>query len=488
MAREIKRAGLMPLLALVAGCSQAPGYAPPAMNLPATFREADAQGWVPATPGQPDLDAQWWQGFGDTTLDDLETRMLAGNPSLAEAVARHDAALAEFGIVHADTQPQIGVGADLSANRQSDDRPLRGSNQPDLYGAETAGGLASYQLDLWGRLGDRAKAARAQAEASADDVAFARLALTAQLAEAYIGLRGLDAQVAILASAVKAYGDAANVVRLRFDKGIASGIDLGRIDAQFADTQAQLARVRGDRAVAEHAIATLVGISASGFDIPIDVPVMTPLPIPAVVPAQVLQSRADIAAAERRVFAANRAIGVARAAWFPAIGLGAGGGTQATTLAGLAAAPNLFWSIGPQLVLPLFDGGRRRARQRQAEAEWREASAHYRGTVLTAMQQVEDGLARAMRLSQQVSAEDRAAGSADSAARLAYERYLKGVASILDVVTAQATELDVRRRAEQIRIERLQIGAVLHLACGGRDVPFKQMTTGRGLGYERNPG
>ncbi len=473
MARHGRSLRLLPVLALVAGCSQAPHYAPPAVALPATFREADGLTWVPARPGHPDPAARWWRGLGDPTLDALETRLLAQNPSLAEAVARHDAALAEYGVVHADTQPQIGLGADVSANRQSNDRPLRGSGQPDLYGADTAEGMVSYQLDLWGRLSDRAKSARAQADASGDDLAFARLALTAQLAESYIGLRGLDAQVAILASAVKAYGDAAKVVHLRFEKGIASGIDIGRIDTQLADTQAQLARMRGDRAVAEHAIATLVGIPAGSFDIPIDVPVMVPLTIPAVVPAQVLQSRADIAAAERRLYAANRAIGVARAAWFPAIGLGGEGGTQATALAGLAMAPDLFWSIGPQLVLPLFDGGRRHARQRQAEAQWREASAQYRGTVLTAMGQVEDGLARSLRLSQDVAAEDRAARSADSAARLAYDRYLKGVASILDVVTAQTTELDVRRRAEQARIERLQISVALRQACGDYDPPAR---------------
>ena len=456
-------------LALLAGCSQAPHYAPPDMALPATFREASSGPWVPAAPASPNPAAPWWQGFGDATLDDLETRLLAGNPSLAEAVARHDAALAEYGVARADTMPQVGVGAAVSANRQSDDRPLRGSNQPDTYGAQTLGGIATYQLDLWGQLGDRAKAARAHAEASADDVAFARLALTAQLADTYIALRGLDTETAILASAVKAYSDAATVTHHRFEKGIASGIDVGRADAQLADTQAQLAEVRGERAVTEHAIAALVGLPASSFDIPIEVQPLTALPIPALVPSGVLQARADIAAAERRMYAANREVGVARAAWFPAIGLGAGGGTQATALAGLFAAPNAFWSIGPQLVMPLFDGGRRHARQREAEAEWRAATAHYRGTVLAAMTQVEDALVRARRLSTEEAAEARAVHAASTAARLAYERYIKGVASMLEVVTAQTTELAVRRRAEAIHTQRLQIGVALREASG--DVP-----------------
>jgi len=456
-------------LMVIAGCSQAPVYAPPEIALPPAFREAPAATWVPASPAPPDAGASWWRGLGDATLDDLETRMLADNPSLAEAVARHDAALAEYGVTRADMAPQIGVGADLSANRQSDNRPLRGSNQPDLYGAHTLGAVASYQFDLWGQLSDRAKAARARAEASGDDLAFARLALSADLANAYIGLRGLDGEVAILASAVRAYQDAANVTRRRFEKGIASGMDTGRADAQLADTQAELAHMRGSRAVAEHAIAVLVGVPASSFDLPIDVAPLTALPIPVVVPAQLLQSRADIAAAERRMYGANRAIGVARAAWFPAIGLGGDGGTQATTMAGLFGAPNLFWSIGPQLVMPLFDGGRRHARQRQAEAQWREAVAQYRGTVLAAMAQVEDGLVRARQLGVEEAAEQRAVAAASLAARLAYERYLKGVASILDVVTAQTTELATRRRALAIHVARLQIGVALRQARGSRD-------------------
>lgn len=271
-----------------------------------------------------------------------------------------------------------------------------------------------------------------------------------------------DAEGAILASAVKVYGEAVRVVRARF----ATGIDLGRVEAQLADAQAQLADIRGTRAVAEHAIAVLVGVQPAELSIPIDVPPLHPLPIVAGVPADVLQARADIAAAERRVYAANRAIGVARAAWFPAITLGAAGGRQATTLSGLAAAPNLFWSLGPQMVLPLFDGGARHARVQEARAQWREATAHYRATVLSAMAEVEDNLAQGRQLAGEVSATDRAASAEASAARLVYDRYIKGVASILEVVTAQGNELDLRRRAEHARTRLLQTGITLREALG----------------------
>lgn len=381
-------------------------------------------------------------------------------------MARHEAALARYGAARADTLPTVGAGAAITTNRQSNDRPLRGANQPDFYGAQTVGAGISAPVDIWAQLGDRARAARAEATADADDLAFARIALEADLARRYVALRGLDAEGAILASAVKVYGEAVRVVRARFATGTASGIDLGRVEAQLADAQAQLADIRGTRAVAEHAIAVLVGVQPAELSIPIDVPPLRPLPIVAGVPADVLQARADIAAAERRVYAANRAIGVARAAWFPAITLGAAGGRQATTLAGLAAAPNLFWSLGPQMVLPLFDGGARRARVQEARAQWREATAHYRATVLSAMAQVEDNLAQGRQLAGEVSAADRAASAEASAARLVYDRYIKGVASILDVVTAQGNELDLRRRAEHTRTRLLQTGITLREALG----------------------
>ncbi|HWU01858.1 MAG TPA: efflux transporter outer membrane subunit, partial [Novosphingobium sp.] len=317
------------LAGLLAGCSQAPAYHPPAVALPAQFSE-NAGPWAPAAPARADIDARWWHSLGDAQLDALEDRLLADNPDLAAALARHQAAVALLVQARADTMPQVSAGAQLTSNRQSDDRPLRGSGQPDEYGAHTLSGTASFELDLWGRVRDSVRAARADAQAAADDAAAARLALTADLASTYIALRGADAEIAILTDAVDAYGKADAVTRHRFDEGVASGIDVGRADAQLADAQAQLADERANRAVLAHAVEALAGAPAGTMDLADHGVALALLPAPAMVPSVLLQRRPDIAAAERRMYAANRAIGVAKAALYPQIGLGATGGVQST--------------------------------------------------------------------------------------------------------------------------------------------------------------
>ena len=361
----------------------------------------------------------------------------------------------------------MGVGANITDNRQSDHRPLRGSNQPDLYPADTVGGIADYEIDLWGRVRNSVAAGRANAQASADDVASIRLSLQSQLASSYIGLRGLDQQAQLLIRAVAAYKEADRVTQNRFSGGIANGIDVGRSGAQLADAEAQLADVRSARALIEHALATLVGKPASSFTV---TPVTAPLAMPAIptgLPSTLLQRRPDVAAAERRMYAANREIGVARAAFFPVIGLGGTGGFQNTGLAGLVSAPNLFWSLGPTGVLNLFDGGRRRAHVALARAQWAQASSQYRETVLAAFQQVEDSLSKLHHLGDEVAAEDRAAANASQAERLSTNRYVKGATSELELVIAQAAELGASRRAIQISTQRLQANVDLLRALGG---------------------
>ena len=448
----------------LAGCSQAPDYHPPALApVPASFREAGP--WAPAEPATPGSD--WWQGFGDPQLDALEARIATDNPTYAEALARHDASVAYLGQARASLFPTIGVGANPTANRQSNTRPLRGSNQPDLYDADTLYGGASYEVDLWGRVRGSVAAARANAAASADDAAAIRLSLQARLAEDYVALRGLDQQAGILSDAISAYAEADAVTRRRFAGGIASGIDTGRSGAQLADAQGQLAEVRGARALLEHAIASLVGVPASSMSI---APSSAQLSLPTVplgLPSTLLQRRPDVAAAERRVCAANRDIGVARAAFFPSLMLGGAGGFQSTALVWLISAPNLFWTVGPNLAMTLFDGGRRRAQVAAARAEWAAASSHYREVALAAFQQTEDGLSELHNLGDEAAADNRAAVQATIAERAATTRYVKGVSDYLEVVTAQTTALAARRRAVQVSTLRMQAAVELARALGG---------------------
>lgn len=462
--RKSVLAGMLAASAALAGCSMAPPYRPPTTTPPPAFREAGP--WTPAEPGLP-ADGRWWTLFADPVLDGLEQQVATANPTLQGALGRYEQAEAYLGEIRSDLLPHLGVNATVTQNRQSDNRPLRGSNQPDLYAADQIGGSASWDLDLWGGLKNRVAAGRAEVQASGDDLAAIRLALEAQLALDYMQLRGLDAQAQLLRSTVAAYQQADDLTQRRFKGGIASGIDIARSGALLADARAQLADIAAARALVEHAIASLVGQSASTFSLPATAG-QPPIPaIPAGIPSTLLQRRPDIAAAERRMFAANAGIGVAKAAFFPSIGLSGAGGFQDTALADLVSAPNIFWSIGPNAVLSIFDGGRRRAQLAVARAVWTQATADYRGRVLQAFQDVEDALAQLHHFGDEAQAEADAVRLAGEAEQLALNRYEKGIVTYLDVSTAQATALDARRRALDLQTRRLSASIRLVRATGG---------------------
>lgn len=451
--------------AALAGCSMAPDYHVPVAVTPAAFKESDP--WVTAQPGDPGALGQWWSLYGDSELDALETRIEHGNPTLAEALARYDEARADLRADRSGLFPTIGLSGDATDNRQSDHRPLRGNNQPDLYPADTLGGQFSFELDLWGRVRNTVAAGRAAMQASADDLAAVRLSLESQLALNYIALRGYDAQAALLTATVDAYQKADDMTRRRFKGGIASGLDIGRSGAQLAEAKAQLADIEGVRAQTEHAIASLVGTPASSFSI---APATVDLNLPAVpvgLPSTLLQHRPDVAAAERRMAEANARIGVAKAAFFPSIGLGGAGGFQNTGLAGLLGAPNLFWSIGPGAVMNLFDGGRRHAQVAVAKARWDQATAAYRHQVLTAFQEVEDGLSQLHHLGDESAAEAQAVTMAGQAEQISLNRYVGGAIDYLDVVTAQTTALRTKRYALDLRTRELRATVLLIEATGG---------------------
>ena len=380
--RRLHRQALLAgALLLLAGCAGAPPYHPAAVY-PANVASADSfreDGiWAQATT--PDAaTADWWRALGDPQLDTLEQRLSDNSPTLAAALARSQEAQQALRVAQADALPTIGSAASLGTDRQSDDRPLRSASQPVYYGNNIAGLGASYEVDVWGRVRDSIAAGRANAVASADDAAAIRLSLQAQLATTYIVLRGLDAETDLLKRNIAVYTEADNVVRSRYVGGVATEIDTGRSGAQLADAEAQLADVRAARAALEHAIASLIGTPASAFALPVANATLQIAVMPAGLPSTLLQRRPDVAAAERRMYGANRAIGVARAAFFPTIDLTAQGGTNATSLAGLAMAGNAFWAVGPTLALTLFDGGRRTAQVRAARARGTRPAARVAG-------------------------------------------------------------------------------------------------------------
>jgi multidrug efflux system outer membrane protein len=450
---------------LLAGCSMAPDYAPPTLTTPAAYKEAPS-GWTAATPMDQVPRGTWWAMFNDPVLDDLEGRVERASPTLAAAVARHDAARAAAGEVAADLYPTITAAADVSRERTSARRP--GATKSSRFTDATVGAYLAYELDLWGRVRNSVRAARAEADASAADLASVRVSLQASLADAYFRLRGLDAEAALLRKTVDAYGKALELTQARHEGGAASGLDVNRAQTLLSSARAQISSVANRRAATEHEIAALVGALPSAFSIPAtDAEIGEPPAVPAEAPASLVQRRPDVAAAERRIAAANARIGVSRAAFFPDLTLGLAGGFESSH-SNLLSAPAGFWALGPlSAALDLFDGGRRQARVRISRAEHDEAAATYRAAALTAFREVEDSLAASRLLAAEAADQNAAAAAASRTSDLALTRYREGAADYLEVVTAQTAALDTEREAITVQTQRMQTAVALVRALGG---------------------
>lgn len=462
---EPLRAAVMALALGLAGCSFAPSYHAP--ELPVAPAWKGTAFWRPAAPADASTRGDWWQAFGDPRLDALEADLDRSNPTLAEAVARFDMARAQAGEAESARSPHVDLGASPASNRQSDHKPLRGATQPADYASDTVQFSFGYELDFWGRVRNQVAAGRARADAAEGDLASARLGLQAELADLYFRAAGDDAQAQILARSIAAYREALGLTERRFAGGVDSALAVARARTQLSDALAQAEDVTAQRALVGHAIATLTGRSASSFSLPPQTVAMTLPALPAGIPSTLLQRRPDIAAAERRVFAANADIGVARAASYPSFSLSAVFGWQNAGGGGLLGAGNRMWSVGPVASLGLLDGGLRRSREAGALAAHDAAAAHYRATVLSAFQQVEDQLSLLTDLGREAGHEADAAASARQAADIATHRYQDGAVAYLDVVVAQTAWLQAMRADEALRTRRLQAGVALVRALGG---------------------
>ena len=440
---------VLPLL-LLSACAVTRVEPPPAVAAPAQFKETGL--WQRAAGSAPAVPDAWWQLFADPVLDDLQRQLVIGNENLRFAVAQMAAARAQFAASRAPLVPTLGasVSATRSGGASSSSEVQRGASNNIAISAG-----ASWEVDLWGRLAQATNAAQASFEASADDLAAARLSAQATLAQTYLALRAAESQQALLERSVAAFRRSLELTQARYQSGVAARSDVLQAETQLKSAQAQGIEAAVQRAQAEHAIAVLLGKPPSALAIARTDALPAAPAVPELLPATLLERRPDIAAAERRVAAAYARIGVADAAFFPALTLSANAGWRATSFADLFNAPSLFWSLGPALAQTLFDGGARRAASDEARASADQATSSYRQTVLVALQEVEDNLVLADRLRAEAALQQEALAAARRNFEIVLEQYRAGTVSFLDVAAAQTAMLSSERSLLELRNREL---------------------------------
>ncbi len=455
-------------LCLLGACNLAPPYRPPSDTLgvlPASYK--DVGPWQPATPSDALPRGPWWHMYHDRSLDRLETQLLTANPQLGAALANYDAYKDQALELHAFLYPFVTASGLTASDATSVGPPPGTPYQMTYYGSNTAFMEMHYEVDLWDQIHNSIDAGVAQAQASAADLASAQLSLEADLANAYLALRQLDDEVKLLGDTVVVYEQYLQVVQDRRAGQIASGLDVAEARYQLESAQAEESRLRAQRAVYEHMIAALVGQAAPAFSIAPEVTDIKVPVIPTSVPSALLQRRPDIAAAERRVAAANSEIGVARAAFYPNISLNNVLGSFGALGGSALAVPFSFWSLGPAVAAPLFEGGLLHAQLARSVAQWHGAVQNYRFTVLRAFQQVEDGLSNTNLLSQEYMEQKAAVHDAQVAQKMAFDLYLLGAKDYLEPLVDQAVALKAEEKQINVKEALLQSSVNLIRALGG---------------------
>lgn len=426
--------------------------------------------WRQGKPNDDALKGPWWEMFGDSELNRLEQQALAQSPSLQLATARLEQAKATVTVVSAGLYPQLDLTGGATRTKTSKNRPLATPSAPHISTTQndfTLGLGVSYEVDVAGRVHSSVQAAQASAQQARADLENARLLLCAELASDYFSLRELDAEIEVVRQSIDLQRKALDFVAARHDLGAATGLDLAQQQAQLDATITQIDTLQQQRARFEHAIATLAGIPAPGFSLPAGVQVTALPDIPLALPSDVLERRPDVASAERAMAAANAQIGMAQAAFYPSVMLSPMVGLESSRLSNLVSASSLLWSFGVSAVQTLFDAGRIRANVDYAQAGYQANVAFYRQTVLTAMQEVEDGLSGTTILRRAATNAQTAVNSSQHVLDLASARYEGGIGTHLDVITAQQGLLTSQRQAVQIAGQRFQVAVFLIKALGG---------------------
>ncbi|SEQ66572.1 efflux transporter, outer membrane factor (OMF) lipoprotein, NodT family [Solimonas aquatica] len=441
-------------------CAVGPDYHAPELTAPAQFKEAE--GWQPAAPADDLARGDWWQRFGDAQLDALQAELNRANASIAVSEAAYRQAHALLRNARAAQLPSVGASAAVTRSGRGSASSVSG-----VSNSYSAGLDAAWELDLWGKLRRNVEAQRASAQASAADLANARLSLQAELASAYFQLRAVDEQQRLYEATIAAYQRSYQIAQNRYAAGVATRADVISAQAQLQNAQAAAIDLQAQRAQYEHAIAVLVGKPPAEFALAPTPYRYEPPAIPAALPAALLQRRPDVAAAERAMAAANAQIGVAVAAYYPDLSFSASGGYDSSRFAHWFEAPYRVWSLGPQLAATLFDGGARSAQVEAAHAAYDGQVASYRLSVLTAFQEVEDALAQLAVLRREQQMQDAATQAALQAAELTLNQYKAGTVDYASVAAAQATALSSQRSQLGIINNRLQASITLIKALGG---------------------
>jgi NodT family efflux transporter outer membrane factor (OMF) lipoprotein len=452
----------------LAACSFAPPYKIPSTP-PASDRFQGSQDWKVAEPRDAASRGDWWGIYGDAQLDELESAASNANQNLKAAFARLQEARADTRIARADLFPQLSAQASVTRARTSPNSPRYLPGFPTTGTDFNLEADVSYEVDLWGRVRNEVASAKSTQQASAADLASLQLSVEAELATDYFTLRSHDRQQVLLDKTVEDYASALQLQQHLFDGGAVPLSDLAQARALVETARTQAADNKLTRDQTEHAIAVLIGVNPTGFHLlpnPLPDNASAP-PIDPGLPSSLLERRPDIAEAERRVASANAQIGVARAAYFPQFNLTGSAGLNSVHSYNWLSAPSRFWSIGPEVTLPIFEGGRLVAQTERAKAAYEEQVANYRNTVLAAYQDVEDNLAAQRQLAEEARTQAAAVEANATASDQAQHRYTAGAVTYLEVSVAETQLLQAQLAAVSIQLRQLSASVLLVKSLGG---------------------